>query len=751
MTNSHDLITPNLFHDLPLEPGWGDDKAFFRFEDYANTFARLIASTGTRTPLVLGMSGKWGSGKTTLLKLLRSKLDETQWLKDDLTKISFVNSLEEAKHFRRCRTVWFNAWKYADENSLLAALVRAILAEMARGGFNDKLKSLLLDKASPRRDVLATFLSMFKFKLGEAGFEPDIDSHKTETPFATHTAFFDHFSEAFDQLLAAWVHDTLNYKEIEPEKGALVILIDDLDRCLPPKTMQVLEAVKLFLDKPGAVFVIGADEDVIRSAVEAHYHNQKITGLGAEHYLEKIFQLRFALPPLAEAQVGDYMTGIGLHDDLSHSLNLIFAAAETNPRQIKTFVNYLEVSWAILQNSGQAAGVNREDFTRWLTLTRVAPEFCDRVRSLEDKDLRLKFIGDAVSWARGLGMPDFAEQNTTLVGTFREYEINLRLRRVLKQIAFSPKVTAEVLEALIFWSAPPPEVSPESAELKKVTLEIERLESEVVHALRGAAEVARSRLAHHGYLVKIPAGKFLMGSKPENKLASDDEQPQHTVEIPYDYLISRTPITNAQFRLFVEATSRDLTSLKDLLSDIYNNHPVVQVSWDDAQAYCVWLTEKMRQSEDLAENQVVRLPTEAEWEKAARGEYGNEWPWGNEWDKGKCNSSESNIGKTTSVGQYSPAGDSPYGVADMAGNVLEWCGSLYKPYPYRGDDGREDLKAGGARVVRGGSYFNDRLICRAALRYRPVPADFDDYVGFRVVVGPLVVTEGQQRIASQNG
>jgi len=742
MTNDFSLITPNLFHDLPLEPDWvGDkDKAFFRFEDYANTFARLIAAPGTRTPLVLGVSGKWGSGKTTLLKLLRSKLDETQWLKDDLTQISFVNSLEEAKHFRRCRTVWFNAWKYADENSLLAALVRTILAEMARGGFNDKLKSLLLDKASPRRDVLATFLSMFKFKLGDAGFEPDIDSHKTETPFATHTAFFDHFSDAFDQLLAAWVHDTFDHKEIKPENGALVILIDDLDRCLPHKTMQVLEAVKLFLDKPGAVFVIGADEDVIRSAVEAHYHNQKITGLGAEHYLEKIFQLRFALPPLAEAQMGNYMTGIGLHDDLSRSLNLIFAAAETNPRQIKTFVNYLEVSWAILQNSGQAAGVNRDDFTRWLTLTRVAPEFCDRVRGLEDKDLRLKFIGDAVSWARGLGTPDFAEQSAARVGTVREYEINLRLRRVLKHIAFSPKVTAEVLEGFIFWSAP----TAEPPLIVETVIPPDDIPSWMKEALKGVeglegsdwlkrSDIVKSQRISSEEWIKIPAGKFLMGSKPENKLAFDNEKPQHTVEIPYDYLIARAPVTNMQFHEFVEATQRDWIGLKRDLTGL-DNHPVVHASWHDALAYCDWLTQKMHGSGELNPDEIARLPTEAEWEKAARGEYGNEWPWGNEWDASKCNSGESKIGKTTLVGQYSLAGDSPYGMVDMVGNVWEWCSSLYKPYPYRSDDGREGLKAGGARTLRGGSFSSPRGSARCASRDSNHPVNLSVNLGFRVCV-----------------
>ncbi|HLE30112.1 MAG TPA: formylglycine-generating enzyme family protein, partial [Anaerolineales bacterium] len=115
----------------------------------------------------------------------------------------------------------------------------------------------------------------------------------------------------------------------------------------------------------------------------------------------------------------------------------------------------------------------------------------------------------------------------------------------------------------------------------------------------------------------------------------------------------------------------------------------------------------------------------------------NEWPWGNEWDAGKCNSRESKIGGTTPVDHYSPAGDSPYGVADMAGNVWEWCSSLLKPYPYRRDDGREALKAKGHRVVRGGAFVGVARLVRCASRYRDLPSSRYGAQGFRVVVSPV--------------
>ncbi len=234
--------------------------------------------------------------------------------------------------------------------------------------------------------------------------------------------------------------------------------------------------------------------------------------------------------------------------------------------------------------------------------------------------------------------------------------------------------------------------------------------------------------------VRVPGGKFIMGSRVDNELAYKSEKPQQTVEIPSDYWISRYLITNMQYSDFVIQTGK--ASKNEEPWQKLMDHPAVYVSWHDAQEYCLWLNEV--HASELEKGVLFRLPSEAEWEKAARGEFGTEWPWGNDFDPSKCNSSESGKGSTTPVGAYSVAGgDSPYGAADMAGNVWEWTQSLFKPYPYEKGDGREDLKAEGHRVVRGGSFDRNHRLARCGARFGNDPYGFDEYLGFRVLVAPI--------------
>jgi len=226
--------------------------------------------------------------------------------------------------------------------------------------------------------------------------------------------------------------------------------------------------------------------------------------------------------------------------------------------------------------------------------------------------------------------------------------------------------------------------------------------------------------------VEIPAGEFWLGGDGEF-----DGKPIHRLHLPA-FQIARTPITNAQYHLFTQATGYRTPGHWEEKRPPkgWESHPVVKVTWDDALAYCAWLSEQTGKQ--------ITLPSEAEWEKAARGDKDKRaYPWGDTWEATRCNNTELGLNATTPVGIF-PNGASPYGCLDMAGNVWEWTRSARKNYPYNPDDDREDLKRTDVRrVLRGGAFNYSGGGVRCACRYFDLP-DLRNYdLGFRVVVSPL--------------
>jgi len=200
----------------------------------------------------------------------------------------------------------------------------------------------------------------------------------------------------------------------------------------------------------------------------------------------------------------------------------------------------------------------------------------------------------------------------------------------------------------------------------------------------------------------VPPGPFIYGESEGTRV----------VWLEQGFYIARTPVTNGQYARFVVATRhappehwRGKTPPEALC-----DHPVVNVSWDDAVAYAEWAG--------------GRLPTEEEWEKAARGMDGRLYPWGDEFDPGRCNALESGVRTTTPAGRYSPDGDSPCGCTDMAGNVWEWTTSEYKP-------------GSGRRVLRGGAFYDGDGDVRCAARSRDLPYLWYGNSGFRLVASPV--------------
>ena len=246
------------------------------------------------------------------------------------------------------------------------------------------------------------------------------------------------------------------------------------------------------------------------------------------------------------------------------------------------------------------------------------------------------------------------------------------------------------------------------------------------------------------------AERYAEGAKWRDRGCFGREQPAHAVHLPAFWL-ARTPVTVTEYEAFVagggyeqpgywtaagwawrQGAARDWASLRGRPS----GHPVTGVTWYEAHAYCAWLAEISADP--------FRLPTEAEWERAARGLDARMFPWGDVFDAALCNCTVSGLGAPTAVGAptrvgvYSPGGDAPSGCADMAGNVSEWTASGFRPYPYRAADGREEAEGQATRVTRGGSWHSPMMRVRTTARGYNDPWFSDDDLGFRVAASDLV-------------
>ena len=223
-------------------------------------------------------------------------------------------------------------------------------------------------------------------------------------------------------------------------------------------------------------------------------------------------------------------------------------------------------------------------------------------------------------------------------------------------------------------------------------------------------------------LMYVTEGEFTMGSNTTFNDSGFSDDVAHIVYLDA-YWMDQTEVTNEMYAKCVGAGECSAPSDTSSFSNLsYAKHPVVYVDWNQANAYCSW-----------AER---RLPTEAEWEKAARGTDERTYPWGEGIDCtfanyfGKDNGNSDCVGGTTPVGSYEK-GKSPYGVYDMAGNAWEWVSSLWGPYPYNANDGRENLSTFGSRVLRGGGWIHHNSGVRSAGRGGGSPTNSSSHTGFR--------------------
>jgi len=773
-----DEIVPSVRPDLPAT------EDLLGFEPYAQTLFDIIRDQDTQTPLTIGIFGSWGSGKTSLMTMIKDRLDALHRQER--------RQARQGEPIRPHLTAWFNAWLYSRDEALWRSLILRVLAELRRevGGNRearrelDKMEADLYRATEPSSQGELVIGSQALVSGGQEGAEIRLplvvglglineiaearaganDELADQVAVSALMRTMEQMRTSLDrqrvEALEVFRHDFQRLVSRYVSPGVLVVFVDDLDRCQPDKAVEVLEAIKLFFDVEGCIFVLGIDRQVVERGIRLRYKDYEQIDpegpppISGDKYLEKIVQIPFQLPPIARAAMEGYVGKmVPRLLELDPRCDDVFAVGiEPNPRRVKRTLNIFLLLWRLSRHLEDLRERIRPVrlakmvviqlhhprlFSLLPAIPHLLPDLERRFRD-EEKEKRDTRLGQGRRRARRKGDEEIAreavEGETT--GALAAFLSDRGLRDLLT-------LHDESEAGANFADMTPTEVL------------------EYVHLSHSAAEAwalsAGAPPTLEPQLMRVPAGQFRMGIAPEELgqltqlcqsegLGADEDwllaqTPQHVIDLPA-FDIGRYPVTNAEYAAFVTASdgkaSPPIHWEKGEVPAELASHPVVQVTWQDATAYCDWLSEQT--------GKTYRLPTEAEWEKAAswnaqQGAKGR-YPWGDEWDAERCNNVEQDLGGTTPVGQYSQAGgDSPYGASDIAGNVWEWTSSKWggqrdKPsfgYPYDHSDGREARTGTEFRVLRGGSFYDGPGWCRSSARYPHETTKPADYVGFRVV------------------
>lgn len=659
-----------IISDHPEKP----EKISFGFEHYIEILSELIANKENETPLVIGVYGDWGSGKTTLMRNIQDNLESKNYL-----NLPGVNK----KWYRKCKTVWFEPWKYEKEDEILAALIETIFKTMQKDGFFKYLKSNF-EKITKNVEVKGFFYNFIKkLTVGVV----DLDKLFTEEEYKKKLAFYDNFDLLLNRLIFTYLSFGFQkegqYEEWDDQKGSLVIFIDDLDRCPTERILKVLETIKLFMDKKGCVFVIGASKDIIIQAIKDKGFQEY-----GKKFMDKIVNVTFKLPKIHRDDFKGYLETIKkeFNINLIAYSEIIIPMMDNNPRNLKRFINDVNLRHKLAGKKGLQIKLKHQVI--WEIIS-------DNYPSLKEIIIKNKATG-IFTKMREIIVDLKSKENPDIENLLKE--IDEKNREFIKN-----PLIAQLIDGF--------DCNGE---------QIEKLETlrETFDSSEPEDKKIRTEKRDIGSMVLIPKGKFIY----------QDNQ-KKTITNPYE--IGIYPVTHQEFERFVKdggykdekywekyggwewknKEGFELPYYWDNARFNGSSQPVVGVSFYEAKAYCEWLSEKTGKK--------YRLPKEKEWEKAARGTDGRQYPWGNEFDQNKCNSVESDKGKTTDVTLY-PQGISPFGCYDMAGNVWEWCDSFYN----------EEER--GLRVLRGGGWNVSVGLCRSSFRDPDLPEHRDFDIGFRL-------------------
>jgi Cdc6-like AAA superfamily ATPase len=349
-----------------------EDHAIFGFDEYASVLTSAIFETDPH--FTIGIFGKWGSGKTTLLKKIQNLL--------------------ESSYSEKVLTVFFDAWRYQSEEHMLLPILDTLLEHLKREEthwreFSSKLKRLT-----------ASMTTAMKFKFPIVEFDGKSAREQWKADEQARSDYFGWLSELQKALDAA--------RRDDPDRR-IVVLIDDLDRCLPPKVVEVLESIKVTLDVSGFIFVLALDELVVEQAIQSYYGQNY--SVPSKDYIKKLVQVEFRLPPLRTQDVMNYVRvlqqRIGhIGGQASQTLaQVVPIVVGDNPREVKRFVNAVLLGTAVMRNIGITVPVSQQ-----IAFMVMEFRWPGIVRALASDKSLWKLVGEYVKAKVKGGLPVLSEE-----------------------------------------------------------------------------------------------------------------------------------------------------------------------------------------------------------------------------------------------------------------------------------------------------------------------------------------------------
>ncbi|MCK5146949.1 SUMF1/EgtB/PvdO family nonheme iron enzyme [bacterium] len=513
------------------------------------------------------------------------------------------------------------------------------------------------------------------------------------------------FKNSFDEVLWEYLEVKDNEKDKDTQ-AALVIFIDDLDRCPLPKIVNILETIKLFMDKKGCIFVLGAAKEIIEKAMQ---NDSRYDAKDADEFLEKIIQINFPLPKKIKENSGDFIkelvARLGLEIVLDDKiLNVILPIMEFNPRRIIALFNDVSLQLAIVNHNEN--GIAYKKLLLWKTLEKYEKGLFNTV--IKERKYFIQFLEDLKIYEESTAGAEYDEveikkqlKNPDWIVYFNDTDIRL----LLSELDFNMEHIGDY-DILVHHTATlEPEVS-EEEELEVFLKYIKKIERSIKDAPGDYKE-----------FISVADGKYDLEELGEAKIRP--------------FALGKYSVTNKWFREFMNegGYTKDKLWSPDGIKWLrkmritepaywqdkqfyHPGKPVIGVSWWEAEAFINWINSK--KSNFITS---VRLPTEEEW-LAAAGKEKRTYSWGNEWNPAHCNNSELDMGSTSIVGIFGND-NTPDGISDMTGNVWEWTST--KDY--------------GACVICGGSWGSDAELCRVSGRGSYHPGDRGNGIGFRLAHG----------------